>query len=466
MSVSPPATPTPAPPRAGLNAEVRVVRSRLGAHAFVVDGSRLYDIDDATAEELEGHLDAVAAPKASDLWSALGLTEGATRAIDGSPLAPPPLYSISLNVAQACNMTCGYCYADAGTFGGRARLMPIDIARATIDRLITESAPDADLVVGFMGGEPFMNRHVLHEATRYAAQAARAAGRRVRFALTTNGTLIQPADASLFAEFPFALTVSVDGARELHDAQRPMRDGSSSYDRLRAGLATLERFGRPRHLSARVTITRRTGELLPILDHLIELGFDEVGFAAVLVSVDPSLALQTSDFPMLLERMLVCGAKARDELLAGRRYPFGNLEVALHQVHRGTHRPYPCGAGAAYLSANAEGKLFACHRLIDDPAFAMGDVRSGSDREARAAHLQRSHVDRMDPCRTCWARYLCGGGCYHEVQRRGRPGCDYIRGWLDFCLAAYAELSSARPEYFSSQTRSWPRLSSPTTMAE
>jgi uncharacterized protein len=443
-------------------AELHIVRSRVGSHLFVANGSRLYDIDADSAATLDRGLGSPAA-SADELFAHVGLFANEPRAIDGTPLLPPPLYSISLNVAQACNMTCGYCYADAGKFGGRARLMPIDIARATVDRLIAESAPDADLVVGFMGGEPFVNRHVLHETTRYAAAAARQAGRTVRFALTTNATLLTPADAALLAEFPFAVTISIDGTKDVHDAQRPMRDGSSSYDRVRQGLAVLATHGRPRHLSARVTITPRTGALLAVLDHLVGLGFDEVGFAAVLVSADPALALAGEDFPRLLEQMLVCGAKARDELIAGRAYPFGNLEVALHEIHRGTHRPYPCGAGAAYLSANAEGQLFACHRLIDDPQFAMGSVQQGSDVAARRAHLARSHVDLMDPCRTCWARYLCGGGCYHEVARRGRVGCDYIRGWLEFCLAAYAELSSARPEYFA-QTATW-RVSTPTALA-
>ena len=66
----------------------------------------------------------------------------------------------------------------------------------------------------------------------------------------------------------------------------------------------------------------------------------------------------------------------------------------------------------------------------------------GPDAQARGAHLNRSHVDLMDPCRECWARYLCGGGCHHEVKARGRIGCDFIRGWLRFCLKAYAELGA------------------------
>jgi uncharacterized protein len=89
--------------------------------------------------------------------------------------------------------------------------------------------------------------------------------------------------------------------------------------------------------------------------------------------------------------------------------------------------------------------------LIDNPEFAMGTAQSGLDQEARLRLLRSRHVDGITPCKSCWARYLCGGGCYHEVNLRGRPGCDYIRGWLRFCLEAYVELSTLRPEWFAEQ---------------
>ena len=453
------------------NSELHVFHSDAGSHLFVVDGSRIYDVADHVATHIQKQLSSEQSARGvsrKELWSVLGLfTEDALpRRIDDQPLAPPPLYSISLNVAQACNLSCGYCYADAGKFGGRARMMCAGVARRTVDRLIAESAPDTDLVLGFMGGEPLLNRKVVHETTRYADGAARQAGRWIRFSLTTNATLLRREDAELFAEFPFTIAVSIDGKREQHDRVRRTNDGSSSYSRLLEGLTLLDSHGRPEHLAARVTVTPKTGELLPILDHTLELGFDEVGFAAVLVSPNPELAFSRNDFPVFLERMVACGEKALREIAAGRSYPFGNFETALQQLHKGSHRPHPCGAGAAYLSANAEGTLFACHRLVDDPKFAMGSVQGGSDLKARSAHLARSHVDLMEPCRGCWARYLCGGGCYHEVSRRGRPGCDYIRGWLDFCLRAYVELSTSRPEFF--QTASGhvrESVSNPTTIS-
>jgi uncharacterized protein len=57
-------------------------------------------------------------------------------------------------------------------------------------------------------------------------------------------------------------------------------------------------------------------------------------------------------------------------------------------------------------------------------------------------------VHRQEPCRNCWARYMCGGGCHHEVIHRGRPACNYIRGWLHYCLQAYIRLLERCPEYF------------------
>jgi uncharacterized protein len=50
-------------------------------------------------------------------------------------------------------------------------------------------------------------------------------------------------------------------------------------------------------------------------------------------------------------------------------------------------------------------------------------------------------------------RVICGGGCHHEVLARGRGACDFIRGWLHYCLQAYLRLSAARPEMFSAGNR-------------
>ena len=134
-----------------------------------------------------------------------------------------------------------------------------------------------------------------------------------------------------------------------------------------------------------------------------------------------------------------------------------NLMTALGEIHRGTHRPYPCGAGAGYLGVAADGALAACHRFVGDEHGAMGHVSSGVDRARKGAWLKERHVHHQEPCRSCWARYLCGGGYHHEVLGRGRIACEFIRGWLHYCLQAYVRLSSARPEMFAAQQVRFPR---------
>ncbi len=428
-----------------LRENYKLIESGAGHHVFSTNGSRVFDIDGKTADRVATLFSNETADGVRSFESSLGADR---EFIKPETPAVPPLRALSLNVAQACNLGCQYCYADEGLFGGKARTMQADVARASIDRLIAEAGPGEDVVVGFMGGEPLLNRQVVHQATEYASHQAKLNGGRAKFTITTNGTTVREEDARLFRDHKFMVTVSLDGRREHNDKMRPNHSGRGSYDRTIAGLKRILADGGPAHVAARITVTRASGDLLDTLEHILSLGVGDAGFSPVQVSPNAALEFQHEDFAWFLGEMIRCGTATKESLMRGQRFPFSNFETALHEIHRGGHRPYPCGAGAAYLSVNAEGDLYGCHRLVDDTDWEMGDVINGLDEAARTAHLGRRHVDRQEPCKSCWARYLCGGGCYHEVDRRGRVHCDYVRGWLSFCIASYAELSSSAPGYF------------------
>jgi uncharacterized protein len=202
-------------------------------------------------------------------------------------------------------------------------------------------------------------------------------------------------------------------------------------------------------VSARVTVTPANLGLRRTLDLFIDQGFHSVGFSPMLSAPNGRGEMQASDLERMLGEMIDCGREFERQLVAGRRFPFANMVNLLREIHRGTHRPYPCGAGAGYLAVSADGELAACHRFVGDQEGAMGSLDGGIDRERRESWLAERHVHRQLPCQTCWARYLCGGGCHHEVIHRGRPACDYIRGWLHYGLEAYLRLSDACPNYFA-----------------
>ena len=159
--------------------------------------------------------------------------------------------------------------------------------------------------------------------------------------------------------------------------------------------------------------------------------------------------MQRGDLETMLGEMIDCGREFERRACwraSATRSPTWSTRCG--RSHRGTHRPYPCGAGAGYLGVSADGELSACHRFVGDDEGAMGSLANGVDRDRQADWLAERHVHRQEPCRSCWARYLCGGGCHHEVIHRGRPACDYIRGWLHYCLEAYLRLSAAQPGMF------------------
>jgi uncharacterized protein len=425
--------------------DLHLFRTENGAHAFVVDGSRLFDIDEQVFASLEA---ALGGPGLGPLLANLGLRSGAPRIDDAAP-ERMAVRALSLAVAQKCNLGCTYCYAKEGDFGGSPKNMPLQTALAAVDLLLAETEPAERINLAFLGGEPLINRSVLRQTAQYARQRAKSRGQAIGFSITTNGTLVTQDDCDFFDAFGFAVTVSLDGSRTAHDRQRPFKGGRGSFDTIVRRLQPLLARQGSMQVTARVTVTPDNLALRETLDELLELGFYSVGFSPMLASPAGAGQMDHGSLNTMLENMVACGEEFERRVTRGQPYAFANLMTALREIHRGTHRPYPCGAGAGYFGVSADGDLAACHRFVGDPAGAMGNLSLGVDRTRQAEWLRSRHVHVQQPCGSCWARYLCGGGCHHEVLAAGRHACDFIRGWLHYCLQAYLRLSASNPEMFA-----------------
>lgn len=445
----PAAPPAPEPvPAFDDPSEAHCFTTPFGTHALLADGSRVYDVPPDFESRL--HAASAAGPHAERaLLSSIGLT-GEAPAI-GPAIALPPVNALALAVSEHCNLACGYCYADGGSFGAKAEHMPWPVAQAAVQALLERVPAGGSASLAFLGGEPLLNREVLRRATEHAVALAEASGVAMRLAITTNGTQLREDDVDFLARHRFTVTLSIDGEQQLHDALRPTRGGTGSYRRIVERIGPLIEAQRPGGLqvSARVTVTPRHTALRATLEHLLALGFHSVGFSPSLSARDPSLQLSAQDLQRLLDQMIDCAQAFEAHVLRGEPYAFSNMLAALQELHRGTHRPLPCGAGAAYLGVAADGGVGACHRLVGDARAAMGSVLHGIDDAARERWLQSRHVDRQQPCASCWARYLCGGGCHHEVLHRGRAACGFIRGWLHHALGAYVRIAEQRPHLFA-----------------
>lgn len=419
----------------------RRVSSAHGEHLLVVPHSRIYNLPADLAERFDA-----GDPEAVHLAEALAQTAAGEEPLDKIPELEPQ--SISLNVSSACNLACTYCYADRGSFhGAQSTTMTQATMRAAIERLFATADVMRPVTVGFLGGEPFVNRELIHDTVAYAARAGRARGLDVRFAVTTNATLLRPDDLALLRGHPFAVTVSLDGGAAVQDAQRPTLGGKASFDAVRTRIGALLADPGLARIAARATVTRDNLDLEDAFASIRALGFREVGFAPLRSSPSGN-ALISADWPQYLEALLRLARSEFRAALNGHEIALSNLAIALKQLHRGASAPYPCGAGGGYFSVSAGGRWYACHRAVGQADYELGD-NNGLNREKRRRFLEQRHVDAQPGCRVCWARYLCSGGCHQEKAARDEPSCDFIRGWLEFCLRAYCDLIDERPEYFA-----------------
>ena len=399
---------------------------------FLVNGSMLFDIGP----------DLMAGLARTEPW-ALAEMRSFNTDPPAAPATPPPIAALSLNVAQSCNLACTYCYADEGRFGRAPSKMEPAVAFAAIDRLIAQAR--GRVTVGFIGGEPFLNRRLIHESVGYAKDAAARAGLAVGFSVTTNATLLTDEDLRLLRDEAFTVTVSLDGGPDQNRQRRDRRQADSTARALACIVPLLNDPGGAR-IAARASITRDDLDVAGRVDWLSEAGFAEIGVSPVRTGPSVALRLTEDDWPRFLGRMIEAAEAELTSVFSGATPRFSNLWTALKAIHRGAARPLPCGSVATYLSVGADGSFASCHRTVGDDAFRMGSADEGFDDAGRAQFLAARIVDRQEPCRSCWARYLCGGGCHAEVTEVGRAGCDYIRGWLEFALWAYRDVMSRRPE--------------------
>jgi uncharacterized protein len=421
------------------SADFHLVSGTPGGHQlFVVDRSQVFGIDTETASEIDALLSRSLRLGRSELLNSLGIRIPEVVGLD--PPQDPKVRALSLAIAQKCNLGCVYCYAKGGSFDGPEKNMPVATAYRAVDLLLSQATPGERVNLAFLGGEPLSNREALHSATRYARERAAEAGIKLTFSITTNGTLISPADIDLFEEHGFAVTVSIDGLKEIHDRSRPYKSGRGSFDRIMSNVRPMLSRRGNMQVSARITVTPNNLALRATLDAFVEEGFHSVGFSPVLNGMRSEDEMDEDDLCAMLAQMIDCGREYEKRAASGSSYPFANLENALTEIHRGTHRPYPCGAGAGYFGVSADGDLSACHRFVGEPAGAMGSLHAGVDRDRQRRWLEQRNVQVQTPCGTCWARTLCGGGCHHEVIHRGRKACNFIRGWLHYCLSVYGRL--------------------------
>ena len=132
---------------------------------------------------------------------------------------------LTLLASEDCNFRCQYCYEEFA----RGTMLPA--VRAGIKKLVEKRAARLQsLAVSWFGGEPLYGFQAIEELAPFFVRTAEEHDLHLFNDMTTNGYLLTPEVAEKLLAWKInAFQITIDGAPEDHDCNRPARDGQGTF---------------------------------------------------------------------------------------------------------------------------------------------------------------------------------------------------------------------------------------------
>lgn len=356
----------------------------------------------------------------------------------------PPMSMMIKPVSGSCNMRCHYCfYSDVANHREMRNYgkMDSDTMRTLIRKAFIYA--EGNVSFAFQGGEPTLAgidffrefvRNVSQCNTRHIP---------VSFAVQTNGYDLSDELCQFFADHHFLAGVSVDGAKEIHNALRPDSAGAGSYDQVMTGIEKLKHHGVEYNILCVVTAPiaaqgKRVWQELKRHQYLQFIPcIDEFGGMLHDYSLTPEA------YGQFLIDTFSCYAEdyASGHPVSERRFD-NYLSILLGQ------QPELCGMRGMcglYFLAEADGSIYPCDFYVLDE-WKLGNVKSDSffkmEKSAASRKFRSISLQLPDTCKKCIWLNLCHGGC-----RRDREPIINSHGSENkFCKSYYMFFEACLPQ--------------------
>lgn len=335
----------------------------------------------------------------------------------------PLITSVFLNVTNACNLACRYCFVEQ-----HPNFMSYETAKETADFLIRNAAESGDVpAINFFGGEPTLCwDSIIVPLSRYIREEY---GKPFRLSMTSNCTLLDEERIRFMKEHEIGLLFSIDGDRETQDYNRPSHGGGSSFDLLEDKISTvaLEFPG----TTFRSTVVPETcGNVFHNILFAYKHGYRSFFIVPNVFEPWPSEARDRlkGELRKYSNWMMGWFRQGQTPPLSFSDYgkALSNIKRINAAVSRGLFREEAscgacakCGLGASRFAAvDYKGNLYACQELVspkdgENSVFYIGNISSGVDDARREALMASYHTkeDRTGQCMHCRLNRVCKGGC-------------------------------------------------------
>ena len=317
---------------------------------------------------------------------------------------------LSLHVSHNCNMNCTYCYGgERGTYGSREKVMSKEVLKKAIDFGIKHCA--GEIHINFFGGEPLLAFSTIEYAVKYALKVSQKRNIKVSFSISTNGSLITEYIADFLQKYKFQVSISIDGSPQAHNRHRKFVNGNPTYNKVIEGLYKLLR--RRINVLCTATLTSANSDMVENFRQLYQRGIKNFRYKLVVTSKHEIIP-GNMDLNKICNSYVELADLIIKKYIEDRDLRFGDIEKYIKRIYLKQRVHINCAAGLSFFNIAPNGEVYLCHKFMNNPLFLLGNVMDKVDFEKFRVQICKTPVEERNNCRDCWAKFLCGGGCYYD----------------------------------------------------
>lgn len=313
--------------------------------------------------------------------------------------------------------------------------MDLGTARKAVRAILSSKPPEISKIVVSLtsNGEPLINLNMVDALISYCDDLSRKEGCQFTFNFATNATILdKSAIDRILSHDNLTIFFSLDGSEREHDRLRPYRNGRASYRDVLSNIRLYEAaIGKypGRHLASSTVITTYNLDIASIYRTMLELGFQNILTRPVRGPAEWKFALNQdtladfksayTHFYQFLDQTIDRGNTVFIESMTP---AYDYFARPLYVMMLNERRLYGCphcppadaGADVRCYSTTYDSNgdvIFPCRDVIGIERFKIGSLDQGISEERLRDTATRNSEGKTE-CAGCWARYICGGGCY------------------------------------------------------
>jgi len=355
--------------------------------------------------------------------------------------------SFCLMMTRQCNFACTYCFEGQSSVSPQPYITPETALKAF--RWIKKISPERKRIeADFFGGEPLLYFDQVKEIIEQSEALTKETKQEYIFSLTTNASLLTPDRLEFLNNHHISLIVSLDGEEAYQNKCRRFGNRQGTFSEVWPSIVQLMKT-RDSGYYIRGTYTHQTLSFADQVKWMYEHGIQKISFEPA-VSPNSDLGIQEQDLPRIKQEYEKLAAWYITQKQADPALSFYHFELDLPNGVCVEKLMTSCGAGVEYLSLAPDGSLYPCHQFDGNQAYCLGNIHEDSlDLEMVERFRHMTHLSNKTACATCWAKYLCGGGCLaNNLMMNGsletpfQIGCEIQKMRLEAALAVQGILSA------------------------